>query len=533
MALKMLKLENFELALFKLLFKAGKTILLFDGVDEISPNFNKFITDLFFTIASTTQNKMWISTRPECAGALEQKFSLRSIEFNPYTPEERSNFFDVYFETVNVGGDLSKRKETALKCVELMEKGSSDDERDVHNPLILRMIAEVSIDHDLSKELKFYSLFDMFLPKKFNIVSKKGEVVVQTYSRMTSSLGLSIQQVHLVYAIKLLYNIGNEYKLEFCRRKIRWTNEEISRYGILHIESKEFFVFAHRNFAEFLVALYLVVYIYNGEDDPDLNEASARLELLFYCWQFLPEVIRFIESYLDLQNGEQISFYRNFESAIAGELKFKLTRFMKKPEIIRSVCRFFAKSPKILRTLWMLDEEENFIVLTLKEYPNNMAEICEIACEVFGEEVVKEVLSPAKKSSFLFYTWTNLRTLKAPKKSFFDYFVELDENQYLKFIRGKKIEQFLTNLKLLLKHEEFIQFLLKHFLDILHQVNQINELNKVWQEMEKTLTTEEIVKLLKTQFTCRQLLVMKEKQHSYTLSTSELTEIKLNTTKSK
>lgn len=530
MALKVLKIENFELAIFRHLFKAGKTILLFDGVDEISPNFNAFITKLFFNIASTSHNKMWISTRPECAEALEKKFNLRSFKFEPYTPEERSKFFDEYFESIKVAHELQERKTVALKCVELMEKGSTDDDRDVHNPLILRMIAEVSVHHDLLRELNFYSLFDMFLPKKFNIVSKKGEVVVQTYSRMTSSLGLSIQQVHLVYAIRLLYTMGNRFRLEFCRRKIRWTNEEISRYGILHIESQEFFVFAHRNFAEFLVALYLVVYIYNGEDDPDLSEASSRLELLFYSWQYLPEVIRFIESYLELQRDESSNFYYNFEKAMSGELKFKLTRFMKHPASIRSICKFFAKSPEILKILWMLNEVENLIILTLKEFSSNVTEVSQIACEFLGEEVVRKILNPTKKSSFVFYIWTNLKTSKAPEKSFFDFFMKIDENQFIKFIRSKKIEQFLVTLKQLLTPDEFKEFLFTHFNDIFYQIKNLNELNAAWKEIEKTLKPEDIAELLKTRFTCKQMA--QPKQKTTTVYTSEISQVELNETKS-
>ena len=111
--------------------------------------------------------------------------------------------------------------------------------------------------------------------------------------------------------------------------------------------------------------------------------------------------------------------------------------------------------------------------------------------------------------------------------------MELDEDQYKKFIKAKKIDQFLANLKHLLSPEEFKQFLFKHLLDILHQIKQVNELNQLWEVIEKTLTPEEIVELLITRFTCKQWTVIKEKQHSFTLKTFELTEDNFNETKSK
>jgi hypothetical protein len=65
--------DKFERELFKHHFAKGQVVLLFDGYDEICPDYEDFMIDFFCSSKSFGCKQMWIATRSHLKLKLEEK----------------------------------------------------------------------------------------------------------------------------------------------------------------------------------------------------------------------------------------------------------------------------------------------------------------------------------------------------------------------------------------------------------------------------------------------------------------------------
>lgn len=180
---------------------------------------------------------------------------------------------------------------------------------------MLILVAEVQDDSNTTIT-NYYQIYQTFLEKKVRIWQDKSAFAKQVISKaLISSTRFSLLEIFHRYSIVtfvpvwafIYFPIFN--KAAIMRKKIpeELSYEEITRIGILFINEKYKFQFAHKTFTEFFIAQYIVENVYNEEEHLKDIEAHARLEMLFVTFKtfkrFQIVVTEFLRSYLMTQDG--------------------------------------------------------------------------------------------------------------------------------------------------------------------------------------------------------------------------------------
>jgi len=376
--------ELLEVQIFINLFKNGKVVLLWDGVDEISPIFKDFIINLMVKIRQLSTNKQWISTRPHCTDTLEMIFQRYAYKFMEYDGDSKILFIKSVIRenssskasTAEVDSHESEQQTSkvseVLKFFDSLEKNSFNS---INNLLILKMITEIQISgHVKVSILNSFSIYEAMIEEKKKILNSKGEI--PNNDRDINSK-VNIWQVHQIYALKLILRTGfvnvtnqnntfidlNDFSImkKWKKQQQKWTPEIISRYGFLIIDnwgsidewgiSWEFPDFIHRTFAEFFIAQFLIENIYD-EDDDDVNEQEMELRLsLLYCVFYRKEfnqISKFISNFIDLQDNRCKDFSGIVHKLISKKGSHKIF-----------ASKFFIQNESILKSLWHLDGTED------------------------------------------------------------------------------------------------------------------------------------------------------------------------------
>lgn len=150
------KLSN---QLEKVIFSMKKeVVMLFDGVDEISPDY----TELVFSLLNQCQEganfaKVFISTRPHMTEALESKFSLIAFTLLPFTEQDQINFLTNYWShnLILLDSDRHRCEQYAkilLKATSHWMKSYRQDENHYAAiPLQVKMLAEIFQENNKSE----------------------------------------------------------------------------------------------------------------------------------------------------------------------------------------------------------------------------------------------------------------------------------------------------------------------------------------------------------------------------------------------
>lgn len=106
---KLLKIRSsIEQRLFKHFYSKGKVIFLFDGFDEISPNFKIFVLQLMKE--QVQNNNIWVTTRLHLAWELEDYFSTSSFKLLPLTSNDQAEFLEKLLKVDKPEADVLMEK---------------------------------------------------------------------------------------------------------------------------------------------------------------------------------------------------------------------------------------------------------------------------------------------------------------------------------------------------------------------------------------------------------------------------------------
>ncbi|XP_065208121.1 uncharacterized protein LOC135836955 [Planococcus citri] len=177
-------LSSLEMKLFVRFFLDGDVILLFDGFDEISPDYNNVVVKLLKVLKDTKVEKIWLTTRPyNIQREPEDNLSTFSYSLMPFEKEEQHDFL-VKFWSKNLAleellNSKSRRERADVFINELLDRFSESindqDRKFLSIPLQIFMIATVFSEefekfyHSGNRELSQESI--EVLDKKLDLVS--------------------------------------------------------------------------------------------------------------------------------------------------------------------------------------------------------------------------------------------------------------------------------------------------------------------------------------------------------------------------
>jgi hypothetical protein len=316
-----LKLEpGFEAEIFKQCCERKqkiRIILMLDGFDKISPFYKDTVIELLQALRQTAVEQLWVTTRPHLRNELEDKLQQLSYTLEPFSEENQIEFLtkfwslkDWFTETNNKEQEGSKEKFGifAEKLIKELAKSISDKEREFTGiPLQIRMLAEAfdkkvktfcqSFESmsELPLEIDLLGLYERFIERKYDIyqggnlqlsLNNAAEIAIREHHLKT------LREDHQLLALGVLFTEEQVTQLE-TKRHCSYSDEELSRIGIVQVSEEGKLLFIHRTFAEYLVADWLVNRLTEG------NTTSEQVQTFLLKDIFLKESYRLIRAFID------------------------------------------------------------------------------------------------------------------------------------------------------------------------------------------------------------------------------------------
>src|SRR5699024_7493421 len=126
-----------------------------DGFDEISPDYEKVMTQLIRALKGTRVEQIWVTTRPHWREHLERELGTFVFKLKPLTRTEQVDFLTRFWQKRNPGfkDKTNEIRRYSEALIENLSKSISDQEtRFTGIPLQTRMVAEV-FDSETEQEM--------------------------------------------------------------------------------------------------------------------------------------------------------------------------------------------------------------------------------------------------------------------------------------------------------------------------------------------------------------------------------------------
>src|SRR5699024_6285501 len=83
------------------LAQMGGVVVLFDGFDEISPDYAEVVTQLIRALKETRVEQIWVTTRPHWREHLERELGTFAHRLKPLAQKEQTNFLTNFWQKRN------------------------------------------------------------------------------------------------------------------------------------------------------------------------------------------------------------------------------------------------------------------------------------------------------------------------------------------------------------------------------------------------------------------------------------------------
>lgn len=361
--------EEFKIAVLEESFKSGNTILLWNGFDEISPDYSESVLRIFTLIKENSENIQFVCTRPVFSEILKNTLNSTIYNLVPFTPQDRKNFIIEYSNSEKSGNvDDSKLDQKIQKIVNL-----SSLREDFDTPLLLLVIGElITSNIEVNDTENLYEIYQKFVVKKVEIWRQKFEfATVYFRDSMTKDKHFVMMKHYQFYALKSELEKREDkipylclLKLKSLRQNIpeKLTKYEISRMSILYFNDQNNFEFVHRTFIEFFIAQFFIENIYNDDDDLSIFEAELMLNLL-YTLSNQQGISKFIDDYFQDQSKNKIFVINSgISQALKGKFRDIFTDMIHsyRFEDLGLFLNYFRRDRQLISEILDVDQKETF-----------------------------------------------------------------------------------------------------------------------------------------------------------------------------
>lgn len=271
-----------EIRIFNNFYNQGRVTLLFDGFDEICPDYEEKTIELLQALKNTKVKKLWITSRRATRELLEDELGVLSYSLKAFLAEEQNSFLKKFWKAKLGFRELDEQR--AVIFINQLQNKLPESIDFMSIPLHAYMVAEVfkdafkdfydSNEQNMSDECKqkiekqdLVILYDKFFYNKFHEIrfgEKKPEINNSEVDMKNMIEGVYENSIrnHRILALYALFN-NNEVKkltsLEERKEASKFINDVKlcnEKTGIIEqvVINKPSFV--HRTFAEYFVSSY-------------------------------------------------------------------------------------------------------------------------------------------------------------------------------------------------------------------------------------------------------------------------------------
>jgi len=248
---KLLELEPcLEVELFKQCCEQKqklRIVIMLDGFDEVSPFYKQTVIDLLQALRQMAVEKLWVTTRPHLRDELEEKLQQLSYTLEPFSEENQI--------------ELLTNKITGNPLQTLLLAEAFDEE-------ISPYFQSAESIASLTTNLNLLDLYERFLDKKFDV--HVGEKIKNMTDRQTAKIQKEfllkfVRENHQLLALEILLT-EEQVTLLQINNQYTFSAEELTRFGIVQINSEGKLQFIHITIAEYYVADCLVNRLTEGNN---------------------------------------------------------------------------------------------------------------------------------------------------------------------------------------------------------------------------------------------------------------------------
>jgi len=295
---KLLKLEpGLEMELFKEGCEQKqklRIIIMLDGFDNVSPFYKETVIDLLQALRQTAVEQVWVTTRPHLRAYLEDQLQQVSYTLEPFSEKNQVEFLTTFWSLKDWFTEPNDKEEEKGKrklemyaeyLVKNLAYSISDEDKEFTGiPLHTRMLAEAfdkevktfyqSVDSmpEFPMKLDLLGLYERFIERKYDIYQEEN---LQVSLNNVAAIALrehhlkTLREDHQLLAMKLLLTEEQVAQLQ-TKRHCSYSDEELSRIGIVQLSHDGKLHFVHRTFAEYYVADCLVNRLTEGNNTSEL-----------------------------------------------------------------------------------------------------------------------------------------------------------------------------------------------------------------------------------------------------------------------
>lgn len=265
--------SSFEKEIFKKMYENGKVIALFNGFDEICPNYHDQVIKLFQNFKYNSGNQLWIVTRDLFENELQEKFDIKCIyKLDKFTEKHGIELIAASW----ILNDLQQDKVFTKDCIKnsknfrkfqnaaqnLVKKMSNVERKFIGFPQFYIMVEFVFKD-DKNPENKFnlLKIYFEFVNISINTWQEKGELRKNKSTKAHQS-STGYIEIHQYFAMKSIFTDRDEFcGIEYDEDE--WTVQDIVGCGMINIIN-ESFLFTHETFREYFVASFIITTLKKG-----------------------------------------------------------------------------------------------------------------------------------------------------------------------------------------------------------------------------------------------------------------------------
>jgi len=353
-----LKLKSkFEAKIFQKLYKNGNVLILFDGFDEIAPNYAQVVSNLAENFQQNGGNQLWIATRDYFEVDLKEKLKLDvAYRLDEMTEKEGVDLIARSWVFMSLKDkNEPKSKEEFEECIkmspnfeiyqqksrQLVDKALVSRNNSVGLPQLFKMIADGFKDEENLDDLQGPKIYVKFIDILYIRWSRKKGQIREEANVKSQRYNLSFYKFHQYHAILSLFPElaailfpgydGSE-----------WPEEEVIACALMTKRDGKYY-FLHETFREYFAA-----------------EAIAKALRLI---KIEKKVVKFVNEILSV---DKFKIIRSFLFPVLNE-KSVLEQF--KPKIQRLIL-----SEDTLFSEFFIENYENLVDFSIQSFKNGKYE---------------------------------------------------------------------------------------------------------------------------------------------------------------
>ncbi|KAJ9587146.1 hypothetical protein L9F63_019334, partial [Diploptera punctata] len=257
---------DFGRSIFKHEFdQGGKIVILFDGFDEICPDYKDKVIRIVNEISSKNIN-ICLTSRTNLQSTLESQLCTLALSLRPFTKNDQITFMRQFWKINNTEKETifaEKVLKLTAKCLKYEDFTFSSISLHTY---MLAVIFDPSCNISLPDHLDILQLYKDFIDIKCQVFFEKERSDQSNlhFKEMSRKMRDTLQQDHEIYAIVAFFTKEDFDRLSNSRNLKKRYNELVETFknghektGLIVSIANDKPTFVHRTFMEFFVAHWL------------------------------------------------------------------------------------------------------------------------------------------------------------------------------------------------------------------------------------------------------------------------------------